>query len=141
MNKKTKPVTLFLIEDDDVDALTIERSFKKNRISNSIIRATDGVDALDMLHSGAVPKPFIILLDLHMPRMSGHEFLDALRADEDYANTVVFVLTTSIANEDIQESYKHKVAGYYVKEEAGENFINIVNVLESYWKIVHLPEE
>ena len=101
MEKHTKPITLFLIEDDDIDALTIERSFKKNRISNSIIRATDGIDALEKLRSGAVPKPFVILLDIHMPRMTGHEFLDELRADENYANTVVFILTTSIANEDI----------------------------------------
>tara|TARA_R110000772_G_C13150421_1_gene424972 strand:+ start:361 stop:786 length:426 start_codon:yes stop_codon:yes gene_type:complete len=141
MTKTPKPVTLFLIEDDDVDALTIARSFKKNRVANAIVRATDGVDALEKLRSGDVPKPFIILLDLHMPRMNGHEFLDVLRADEEYANTVVFVLTTSLAREDIQESYNHKVAGYYVKEEAGENFINIVNVLESYWKVVHFPEE
>ncbi|HDY84260.1 hypothetical protein LCGC14_0637010 [marine sediment metagenome] len=141
MNKPSKPVTLFLIEDDDIDALTIERSFKKNRVSNSIIRATDGIDALEKLRSGNIPKPFIILLDLHMPRMGGHEFLDILRADEEYQNTVVFILTTSKAHEDINGSYQHKVAGYYVKEEAGENFCNIVNVLTSYWKIVHFPDE
>lgn len=140
MSNNTKPITLFLIEDDDIDALTIERSFKKNRISNQIIRATDGIDALEKLRSGAIPKPFVILLDIHMPRMTGHEFLDELRGDENYADTVVFILTTSRADEDINESYNHNVAGYYVKEEAGENFINIVNVLESYWKVVHLPE-
>lgn len=140
MEINSKPVTLFLIEDDDIDALTIERSFRKHKISNLIVRATDGVDAFEKLRSGAVPKPFVILLDIHMPRMSGHEFLDLLRSDENYANTVVFILTTSMTNEDINESYSHKIAGYYVKEEAGENFINIVNVLESYWKVVHLPE-
>lgn len=140
MNTKTKEVTLFLIEDDDVDALTIERSFKKNRISNDIVRATDGHDALEKLRSGMVPKPFIILLDIHLPRMDGHEFLEILRADDEHATSVVFVLTTSMANEDIQASYDNLVAGYFVKEEAGENFMNFLDVLKSYWKIVHLPE-
>ncbi|OUR65718.1 two-component system response regulator [Methylophaga sp. 42_25_T18] len=139
MEKEINPVTVFLVEDDDVDAETIIRSFETNRIANSVIRAVDGVQALEMLRAGEVSRPFIMLLDLKMPRMGGIELMKELRADENLASTVVFVLTTSKDEADLASIFKYRAAGYYNKAEAGEGFIDIVNVLESYWKIVHLP--
>lgn len=139
MENDINPVTIFLVEDDDVDAETILRSFNSNRIANSIIRATDGMQALEMLQTGEVPKPFIMLLDLKMPRMDGIELMQALRADKNLESTVVFVLTTSKDEADLEDIFKYHAAGYYNKKEAGEGFVDIVNVLESYWKIVHLP--
>ncbi len=139
MDIETNPVTVFLVEDDEVDAETIIRSFSSNRIANSIVRAVDGMQALEMLRAGEVPSPFIMLLDLKMPRMDGIELMKALRADENLKNTVIFVLTTSKDESDLEDIFKYHAAGYYNKEEAGEGFVDIVNVLESYWKIVHLP--
>ena len=140
MLNKPEDVTLLLVEDDDVDAMTIERSFRKQRIANSIVRAYDGIEALALLRSDEVAQPLVILLDLQMPRMGGIEFLKELRADERFAELVVFVLTTSKSEEDIMESYRHHIAGYFVKGEAGEQFLDIVNVLGSYWKIVYFPK-
>jgi CheY-like chemotaxis protein len=133
-------VTLLLVEDDDVDAMTIERSFKLNKIANPIVRAVDGLHALEMLTSSKVRSPYIVLLDLQMPKMDGIEFLKELRNNEHLANTVVFILSGSDDDEDILKSYEYNVAGYYTKGDAGDNFINIVNVLDNYWKIVHLPD-
>jgi CheY-like chemotaxis protein len=133
-------VTLFLIEDDDVDAMTIERSFLKQRIANPIVRAYDGIEALEILRSNDVSRPLIILLDLQMPRMGGIEFLKELRADEDLSELVVFVLTTSKSEEDMLASYRQHIAGYFVKGRSGEQFLDIVNVLDSYWKVVQLPK-
>jgi CheY-like chemotaxis protein len=132
-------VTLFLIEDDDVDAMSIERSFKKQRIGNTIIRAKYGMEALEMLNAGRVPEPFLILLDLNMPRMNGLEFLKSLRLDGKLNNSVVFVLTTSSDDKDIVSSYSQHIAGYFVKSEAGQGFNGIVDMLQGYWKIAHLP--
>lgn len=139
MTEKSKEVTLFLVEDDDVDATNIKRSFTKKKISNPIVRACDGAQALEMLRNGSVPSPFIILLDLRMPRMDGLEFLGHLRADTKLCNTVVFILTTSMDEEDIAASYKEHIAGYFVKDETGERFLKIVDLLDGYWKVVHLP--
>lgn len=139
MLEKSNDVTLLLIEDDDVDAMTIERSFLKQRIANPIIRAYDGIEALELLRSRDITRPLVILLDLQMPRMGGLEFLKELRADENLLDLVVFVLTTSKSDEDMLSSYRQHIAGYFVKGEAGENFLDIVNVLNSYWKVVHLP--
>ena len=139
MSVTTKEVTVFLIEDDDVDAMAIDRGFKKHRIGNQTVRAHDGLEALEMLRKDEVPKPFIILLDLQMPRMNGIEFLEELRKDSSLSGTVVFVLTTSDAEEDITKSYRQHIAGYLVKDEMGKDFLEVVHLLEGYWKIVHLP--
>jgi len=132
-------VTLFLIEDDDIDAMSITREFKRRRIGNTIIRAKDGVEAFEFLETAQVVRPFVILLELQMPRMNGLEFLNKLRADENLKDSVVFVLTTSQDEQDIFNSYQLNVAGYFVKDEVGDGFIGIVDVLDGYWKIAHLP--
>jgi len=139
MQNHAKEVTLFLIEDDDIDAMAVKRSLQKQKIANPLMRAYDGQQALEMLKEGLVPKPYTILLDIQMPRMNGLEFLSELRADEDLADSVVFILTTSQDEQDIICSYHHHVAGYFVKNEAGANFSDCIHMLDSYWKIVHAP--
>ena len=140
MIKNTREVTLLLVEDDDVDAINIERSFTKQRINNTIIRAHDGVEALELLRDGTVNLPYIILLDLQMPRMSGLEFLKEIRKDEKLQSSVIFVLTTSDDETDILKSYRNNIAGYFVKDETEDSFMKIVNLLDGYWKVVHLPK-
>ncbi|WP_426370512.1 response regulator [Pseudocolwellia sp. HL-MZ7] len=140
MSEVSDDVTLLLIEDDDIDAMMIQRSFLKQRISNKIIRAYDGIEALEFLRSDKAPRPLIILLDLQMPRMGGIEFLKELRADEDLSEIVVFVLTTSQSEEDMLSSYRQHIAGYFVKGKSGEQFLDIINILDSYWKVVRLPK-
>ncbi|MGK0475273.1 MAG: CheY-like chemotaxis protein [Oleispira sp.] len=139
MQKLGDEVTLLLIEDDDIDVMTVERSFKKNRIANPIVRAHDGRDALEILQKKQINSPYVILLDLQMPRMNGIEFLEALRADKELAQSVVFILTTSKAEEDMIAGYEKNIAGYFLKDDSGDNFIDLINVLDSYWKVVHFP--
>lgn len=141
MDSNKKEVTLLLIEDDDIDAMSITRAFKKMHIGNDIMRACDGQEGLELLRSGAVPSPFIILLDLQMPRLNGLEFLDEIRQDPQLDKSIVFVLTTSKSDEDITASYKKHIAGYFVKEKVGDGFLDIINVLKGYWKIVLFPDD
>jgi len=138
MRSKHQPVTLLLIEDDDVDVMTIEREFAKKSIGNQIIRACDGQEALELLQNNMVPSPYVILLDLNMPRMNGPEFLTQVRADPTLSNSVVFVLTTSIDEQDIESLFNKQIAGYFVKE-SGTDFSDVINVLDSYWKTSYLP--
>lgn len=135
----SQEVTLLLVEDDDVDAMGIERGFKKHRIANSIVRARDGLEALDLLKNKQVPEPYIILLDLNMPRMGGIEFLNKVRENAELSHSVIFVLTTSNEDTDVAQSYDKHIAGYFLKSETGEGFKNIVDLLDGYWKVVHLP--
>ncbi len=131
-------VTLLLVEDDDVDAMAVERSFAKCHIGNPLVRANDGLDALEKVRSGKVPRPFVVLLDLQMPRMNGLEFLEAVRQDPALADLVIFVLTTSKAEEDMTAAYQKQIAGYFVKEDSGRGFLNVIQLLDEYWNIVYL---
>ena len=137
---KAETVTVFLIEDDDIDAEAIERAFAAAKLANPLIRARNGRDALAMLQQGQVPQPCVILLDINMPRMNGHAFLEALRNDKTYKHLIVFILTTSKNDEDKCKAYKKHVAGYMVKEEVGDEFMRMISMLDSYWKVVHLPK-
>jgi CheY-like chemotaxis protein len=136
-------VSVLLVDDDDVDVMAVKRAFRKAKIANPLFVARDGVEALAMLRGedghDPVPRPYIIILDLNMPRMDGLEFLTEIRADPEHRGAVVFVLTTSKADEDRAASYDKNVAGYIVKSDVGEGFLNVTSLLDSYWRVVLLP--
>ena len=136
-------VTLLLVEDDDVAAEAMARAFRKAKIANPIVRARDGVEALAMLHDKSVPptvsRPHLILLDLKMPRMNGLTFLQELRNDPELKQTIVFVLTTSDSEKDRYDAYKHLIAGYIVKSRAGQDFMELIQLLDHYWRVVEFP--
>ncbi|WP_395338173.1 response regulator [Ningiella sp. W23] len=133
--------TLLVVDDDDVDFKLLQHEFKKRKIINTIVRAKDGIDALEKIESGVIEKPFIVLLDLNMPRMNGLEFLSELRSREEYKSTVVFILSTSSDVNDIRGSYEKHAAGYFLKDDANESIERLVDVLGGYFQIVTLPEE
>ncbi len=137
-------VNLLLVDDDEVDVQGLKRAFTKSRIANPITVARDGIEALEVLRGenghAKMPKPHLILLDLNMPRMNGLEFLEAVRADEELKTAVVFMITTSKAEEDKARAYGRNVAGYIVKKDPANTFLQAVSMLEHYWKIVEFPE-
>jgi CheY-like chemotaxis protein len=140
-----KDVHLLIVDDDQIDLLAIQRSLQKQKIGNPVSTARDGVEALEVLRGSGgrpkLPRPYLILLDLNMPRMNGLQFLDELRKDPDLADTIVFVLTTSAADEDKVAAYKKNIAGYLVKTEAGEGFLRAIQMLDKFILIVQFPPE
>lgn len=134
-----QPVNVLLVDDDEVDVVTVRRAFERKRIANRIYVAKDGIDALDLLRSGEIARPILILLDINMPRMNGLEFLREMRADPRHHNHVVFVLTTSSDQSDIFDAYELNIAGYMLKNEVGDGFVDAIGLIESYWRIVELP--
>jgi CheY-like chemotaxis protein len=134
-----KEVTLLVVDDDDIDAIALERALRKLRLLNTLHRARDGLEALTLLRSGVISPPYIILLDLNMPRMNGLEFLEALRADPILTHAVVFVLTTSKSDEDLVAAYRKHVAGYVFKQHMDRDFLEVIGLIEHYWRIVELP--
>lgn len=142
---KDKPVQVLLVDDDEVDVMAVKRAFGQAKITNDLFIASDGVEALEMLrgeHEDGIhiKQPYIILLDLNMPRMGGLEFLDTIRRDDDLKRAVVFVLTTSDDERDIGAAYDAQVAGYIVKSRVSENFEELLRILEPYWEFVELPD-
>jgi len=137
-----KTVHILVVEDDDVDAMAVERAFKKLKLANPTYRARDGLEALALLRGEGqpvLPRPFIVLLDLNMPRMNGLELLKTLRGDPALKSTVVFVLTTSHEEKDRVSAYDLNVAGYMVKDNVGDDFLRVVTLHKHYWRVVELP--
>ena len=137
--------SVLLIEDDIFDTMTAQKSFARFNVPHTLHTAFNGEEALDLLlgrrgQEPLRPLPEIILLDLNMPRMNGLEFLAAIRADEDLKASVVFMITTSKAEEDKARAYEKNVAGYIVKQDPANTFMQAVALLEHYWKIVEFPE-
>jgi CheY-like chemotaxis protein len=141
--EKNQAVNILLVDDDDGDARAVERAFKAADIVNPLVRAVDGVDALDILRGEngkpRLPSPYLLLVDINMPRMSGIDLLKELRDDETLRYSVVFMLTTSNRQDDKLAAYGSNVAGYIVKQHAGEDFQNLIRLMEGYWRVVELP--
>lgn len=112
-------VTLLLVDDDDVDIMSVRRALDARNLGNPLVVAHDGIEALEYLRGengrDQVLPPFVILLDLNMPRMDGIEFLGELRADPALSNSIVYVLTTSAAQKDKLQAYAHNVDGFITK--------------------------
>jgi CheY-like chemotaxis protein len=128
-----------LVEDDAVDVMNVRRAFAKNKLTNPIHEAKNGIEALDILRKGRLPPRHLVLLDLNMPRMNGIEFLRELRADPELQNTSVVVLTTSNEERDKVEAYKLNVAGYLLKPVTFPSFVDLMATLNKYWTLVEMP--
>lgn len=136
-------MSVLLIDDDDVASESVVRSLKKNVGCNPIVLAQDGLEALDILRGEHpalnIVKPFLVLLDLNMPRMNGFEFLREVRSDANLRDCVIFVLTTSDADTDRTQAYRENIAGYLVKSAVGPKFTKLATLLEDYQNVVRLP--
>jgi two-component system response regulator len=135
--------TILLVEDnaDDVD-LTV-RAFKKNKISNSVIVARDGQEAIDQLYGDKSGEPLlqnlpeVVLLDLNLPRVSGIEVLKRIRKESRTRYLPVVILTTSSEEKDIAESYKLGANSYIRKPVDFHEFMEAVRELGLYWLVLN----
>ncbi|MHA2250942.1 MAG: response regulator [Candidatus Kariarchaeaceae archaeon] len=139
-------IPILLVEDDIIDVKTIKRAFKRNRITNPLFVVSHGKMALDYLEqkgdfsdTSQFPRPGFIILDLNMPVMNGLEFLKIVKSLDDFKRIPVFVLTTSIAENDRVQSYNYNVAGYITKPIDFEEFVESVRKLGEYWNLIQLP--
>ncbi len=138
-----QPIRILLVEDDDGEAKAVQRAFVKARIANPIVRALDGIEALEVLRgTGQRPrleKPYLLLIDLNMPRMGGIQLVAAIREDPELHDAIIFILTTSNRAEDKQAAYALNVAGFILKESVAEDFLQLFNLVNCYWRVVEMP--
>ncbi|MEN2416292.1 response regulator [Flavobacterium mesophilum] len=107
---------ILLIEDDELDTISVERSLKKLEIQYVLHTAYNGLEALQMLRKAENPLiPDVILLDINMPKMNGIEFLKILRNDENLKDLKVFIMTTSSEGSDRVTAEKLGISGYIIK--------------------------
>ena len=118
--RSSKPI--MLIEDDTVDAMTVERAFKELKVKNELVHKIDGEDAMEFLGDQNNEKPCIILLDLNMPRMNGIEFLKIVKSDDNLKSIPIVILTTSKSEQDKVESFRLSVEIFH----GGTNELDLI---------------
>lgn len=133
---------VLVVDDDDVTAEVVTRALKRMEGDVQVVAAVDGQDGLDVLQgksSRSLRRPYVVLLDLNMPRMNGFEFIEAIRADDKLDDSVIFVLTSSDAEEDRSRAYHEHIAGYMVKSSVGPQFSRLLSMLREFTAAVRLP--
>lgn len=143
MKNRGDRVTFLIVDDDDVAIMGMQRAIRKLDLTNPVEIARNGEEALEKLRGGPrgrVERPYIVTLDLNMPRMGGLAFLDEVRRDPLLQDAIIFVVTTSDAPMDVASAYAQNIAGYIVKDNAYETLKLALDLLRNYAGIVHLPE-
>jgi two-component system response regulator len=138
--------TILLVEDNPDDVALTLRALKKNSISNPVVVASDGQEALDWLfaegaHQGrdSAERPAIVLLDVNLPKVDGLSVLKRIRADARSRLLRVVMLTTSREEQDVLESYSLGANSYIRKPVDFDEFIRVVGQIGLYWLLVNEP--
>ena len=137
-------VDVLLVEDDPGDILMTREAFEHHKIQNKLHVVTDGEQALQFLNQTGeyadAPRPGLILLDLNLPRRSGHEVLAELKEGPGLRVIPVVILTTSQAEEDILRSYSLHANAYVSKPVDFERFMDVIRQIDSFFvTVVKLP--
>lgn len=147
MEITTQPVTILLAEDDEGDAILIQRSLKRAGFANEVQHVRDGQDALDFVFSQgafndrAHAYRLLILLDINMPRMGGVETLRQLKAHEVTRTIPVVMLATTDDPSEIERCYQLGCGIYITKPIDGERFSEVINRLGLFLQVVKVPAE
>ena len=137
---------ILLVEDNDDDAELTIRAFRQANVTNPVVRASNGVEALDYLfgrgaHAGRdlADAPAVVLLDLNLPLLSGLDVLKAIREDERTRYLAVVVLTSSNEDRDRMSAYERFANSYVRKPVDFEQFVTASRELGLYWMVLNLP--
>lgn len=139
-----RSIDILLVEDNPGDVRLTQEVLKEAKVKNKLHIVNDGVEAMAFLrHEGKYmdsPHPDMILLDLNLPKKSGHEVLKEVKADDDLKRIPVVVLTVSKDEEDIIKSYNLHANCFITKPVDLNQFLNVVKAIEDFWlTIVKLP--
>lgn len=138
------PIEILLVEDNPGDVRLTHEVLRDSKVRNHLSVMRDGVEAMAFLRrEGAhtlAPRPDLILLDLNLPRKSGLEVLEELKADPTLLAIPVVMLTTSQAELDVASSYRLRANAFVTKPVGLEPFLKVVRSIEEFWlEIVKLP--
>lgn len=143
-NSLSRPIEILLIEDNPADVRLIEEGLRETSLASVLHSVTDGKDALDFLHRrerhAHARRPDLILLDLNLPGISGHDVLTEVKQDEKLKTIPVVVLTSSESERDIARSYEAHANCFISKPVDFTSLIGIVARIEDFWfSLVRLP--
>jgi len=135
--REGRPAEILLVEDNRGDVLLASRAFRDGQIENHLNIATSAEEALQVLRRegeyAGRRLPDIVLLDLGLPRMSGRDLLEIVKADEGLRQIPVVVLSSSNAEQDIARSYDLHASAYVVKPIDLDKFRDVVTTIEQFF--------
>lgn len=141
-----QPFVVLMAEDDEHDIIATRRAWKTHHMANPLFIVNDGEECLDYLFRrggfagpGAAPRPGILLLDIHMPRLDGLATLRHIRESGEFRCLPVIMLTTSRGEEDRLRSYDLGANAYIVKPVGFENFAEAIRTIQLFWQLTELP--
>lgn len=141
---KDKPIAILLVEDDEAHAMLTMRALEETKIMNEIHWVADGEEATNYLFRRGIyadmeksPRPDLILLDLRLPKLDGHEVLKEIKQSEDLKHIPVVVLTTSETESDMLQAYGNYVSGYLVKPVDFGSFSKMIREFGLYWLVLN----
>ena len=133
-------INILLVDDSQADVYMTKRAFKEGKVVNDINTASNGEEALEYLKNPDKENPDIILLDINMPRMNGLELLKIIKEDDNLKLIPVIMLTTSVNEVDVINSYSHHASSYITKPVELSDFSEAIRKIEDYWtSFVKLP--
>ncbi|GHE59579.1 MULTISPECIES: response regulator [Roseivirga] len=140
-----KELHILLVEDSPEDVMLTKLAFDRSKVPTSITVAVNGEECLAYLRQqgeyAKSPLPDLILLDLNMPKVNGKQVLEAVKYDDKLKHIPIIVLTTSLAERDIEDSYKRHANSYLAKPMDFNEFIALVEHIEQFWfDMVKLPK-
>jgi two-component system response regulator len=137
---------ILLVEDEDLDAELASRAFQRAKVSNALVRARDGMDALDYLFAhgkyaarDVYDLPMFVLLDLNIPKISGLKVLESIRADARTRHLPVIILTSSGEERDRLGAYNRFANSYVIKPLDYDQFVAAAQQLSLYWTELNEP--
>lgn len=137
-------IEILMIDDDEGDVLMAQEALEDAKLVNNFYTVHDGLEAIEFMekqgHFSDMPTPDLVLLDINMPRMNGHEVLSWMREHSTYKLTPVVILTTSSSDNDILKSYEKHANCFITKPVDLEKFNKVVATIDEFWAgIVKLP--
>lgn len=131
------PIRIMLVEDSPSDARLIQECLGEIDTPNEVFVVNDGERAVNMLRrdgeSAESFEPDLVLLDLDLPKLNGHEVLEQVKADEKMRRIPVIVLTSSAIAEDIHRAYQLQANCYLSKPLGVEGYVDLVGSIEAFW--------
>ncbi|MBP6902637.1 MAG: response regulator [Burkholderiaceae bacterium] len=136
---RDKPI--LLVEDNPMDVDLTLRAFQRRKVSNPVLVARDGEEALEWIPrwEAGEPTPVVVLLDLKLPRVDGLDVLRAIKGHATLRAIPVVVLTTSAEHADVHAAYQIGANSYIVKPVEFEKFMDVTEQLDVYWTLVNHP--
>jgi two-component system, chemotaxis family, response regulator Rcp1 len=139
-----RPCRVLLVEDNPAEVRLLEEAFKQSSDPLELHAVRDGEEALDFIYRryphGNKPRPDIILLDINLPKLDGHQVLRKLKAEPDYKRIPILMLSASRSLKDIRSAYDNYANAYLQKPNDLKDYFELIRELKKFWLgVVALP--